>query len=207
MRHPALCFAAWLSVAPAMASTIIDDWASVKPPPVPELKTVTPDPKTTALLVLDLVRQRCNAEMRPRCLQSIAPLQNLLENARKAGMLVVESTIAGTTGADVVPQLAPVSGEPVVTTGPDKFLGTDLEKILRDKGIKTVIVVGTAAEGAVLLTATGAALRGMEVIVPVDGMSSASLYPEQYVAWDFMNAPGVAGHVTLTTIEKTHLGG
>ena len=57
----------------------------------------------------------------------------------------------------------------------DKFLGTDLEKILKDKGIATVIIVGTAAHGAVLYTGSGAAMRGMNVIVPVDGMSSVDL--------------------------------
>jgi len=45
-----------------------------------------------------------------------------------------------------------------------------LEKILNDKGIKTVVVAGTAAQGAVLNTASQAAFRG--VIVPVDGMSA-----------------------------------
>jgi len=47
-----------------------------------------------------------------------------------------------------------------------------LEKILNDKGIKTVVVAGTAAQGAVLNTASQATLRGLRVIVPVDGMSA-----------------------------------
>jgi nicotinamidase-related amidase len=37
-----------------------------------------------------------------------------------------------------------------------------------------VIAVGTAANGAVLYTASAAAFRGMNVIVPVDGISSAT---------------------------------
>ena len=49
---------------------------------------------------------------------------------------------------------------------------TDLEKILNDKGIKTVVVAGTAAQGAVPNTASQAAFRGRRVIVPVDGMSA-----------------------------------
>ena len=49
-----------------------------------------------------------------------------------------------------------------VLSGPDKFLKTDLEKILKDKGITTVIAVGTSSNGAVLYTGSGAALRGME---------------------------------------------
>ena len=46
---------------------------------------------------------------------------------------------------------------------PTNFCNTDLEKILKDKGIKTVIAVGTSSNGAVLFTASGAAFRGMNV--------------------------------------------
>jgi hypothetical protein len=45
-----------LSAAPAAAETIIDEWANVKPPAPPELKGVTLDPKTTAVLVIDLIK-------------------------------------------------------------------------------------------------------------------------------------------------------
>ena len=65
--------------------------------------------------------------------------------------------------------MAPAADEPSVKSKADKFLNTDLEKILKDKGIQTVIVTGTAANGAVLYTGTGAAFRGLKVIVPVDG--------------------------------------
>jgi nicotinamidase-related amidase len=83
----------------------------------------------------------------------------------------------------------------------DKFFKTDLEKILRDKGIKTVIIVGTAAHGAVLNTGSQAAYRGFRVIVPVDGMSSENTYFEQYVAYNLANAPGVGQQVTLTRFD------
>jgi nicotinamidase-related amidase len=93
-----------------------------------------------------------------------------------------------------------MAGEPFVTSGPDKFLGTDLEKILKDKKIETVIVTGTAAHGAVLNTASQAVFRGLTVIVPVDGLSAESLYPEQYVVWHLANAPRVSAKVTITKI-------
>ena len=65
----------------------------------------------------------------------------------------------------------------------DKFTNTELEKILKDKGIRTVIVNGTAAHGAVLYTGSAAAIKGVNVIVPVDGMSSEDLFYEQATAW------------------------
>jgi hypothetical protein len=40
---------------------IIAEWTSVRLPPVPELQPVTVDPKTTALLVLDMMRGNCGA--------------------------------------------------------------------------------------------------------------------------------------------------
>lgn len=52
------------------------------------------------------------------------------------------------------------------------------------RNVKTVIITGTTAEMAVLYTASGAALRGIKVIVPVDGISAQSLYPPQYTAWN-----------------------
>ena len=76
-----------------------------------------------------------------------------------------------------------------------------MEKILKEKGITTVIVVGTAAEGAVLHTTAGAALRGFKVIVPVDGVSSSSTYAEQYTAWHLANAPRIGAQVTLTKTD------
>src|SRR5206468_6738653 len=55
----------------ASAQTIVDEWDKVQAPKPPELKPVTLDSKTTALLVLDFVKQTCNAERRPRCLTSV----------------------------------------------------------------------------------------------------------------------------------------
>jgi hypothetical protein len=51
--------------APVSAMDITKEWTTVKPPPVPELKPATVDPKTTALLVLDLMKTNCG--VRPRC--------------------------------------------------------------------------------------------------------------------------------------------
>lgn len=186
---------------PASAQTIVDTWDAVKTPPAPELKSVILDSKATALLLLDFNKQTCNAERRPRCIASIPKVQELLEEARSKGFTIIYSLSAGATSTDIARELAPRKGEPVVTAGPDKFMGTDLEKILMDKGIKTVIVTGTAAHGAVLYTASGAAFRGMQVILPVDGMSAENTYAEQYTAWHLANAPRVSSKVILTKID------
>lgn len=183
------------------AGNIIDEWNTVKVPASPELKPVTIDPKTTALLMLDFNRQTCNVEKRPRCIASIPGVGKLLALARTMGAPVVYSLAPGAAAKDIAQELSPRADEPIVASGPDKFLGTGLEKILREKGVKTVIVVGTAAHGAVLYTASSAAFRGFSVVVPVDGMSAEDLYAEQYVVWNLVNAPRVANMTTLTKID------
>ena len=196
------CFCAMvLFCYPASAQNIVEEWSTVKAPPAPELKSVTVDPKVTALLLLDFNKQTCNADRRPRCIASIPKVQKLLTEARSNDVYVVYSLSAGATVADIAKELVPLGKEPVVTSGPDKFFGTDLEKFLKERGIKTVIVTGTAAHGAVLYTASAAALRGMQVIVPVDGMSAESTYAEQYVAWNMVNAPRVSNQSVLTKID------
>jgi nicotinamidase-related amidase len=197
----AIGLAAALAVAavlPARAVDVIEEWGNVKAPPVPALKPVTVDAKTTALLLLDFINPNCTN--RPRCMANLPAMKKLLTEARAKGMVVVYS-IAGkaTSGADVLPDIAPLVGEPVVKSSVDKFFGTDLEKILKDKGIQTVIANGTGAHGALLYTASAAAVRGFNVIVPVDGMTSENLYFEQISAWLLANGTGGIGpKVTLT---------
>ncbi len=196
-----LVVAIFLWCSPTFSQTIIDEWNSVKVPPAPELKSAKIDSKVTALLMLDFNKQTCNAERKPRCIASIPKVQKLLTEARAKGVLVIYSLSVGAAVADIARELAPITGEPVVAGGPDKFFGTDLEKILKEKGVNTVITVGTGSQGAVLYTASAAALRRMKVIVPVDGMSAENIYAEQYVAWHLLNAPLISPLVTLTKID------
>ena len=83
----------------------------------------------------------------------------------------------------------------------DKFYKTNLEGILQEKGIKTVIITGYSANGAVLHTATSAAFRGYNVIIPVDCMSANNPYAEQYTAWHMLNSPGTRDRATLTKVN------
>jgi len=199
--------------APASAETIIDEWNGVKAPSPPELKAVTLDPKTTALLVLDLIKQNCNEQLRPRCVASIPKIATLLAAARASGVTIIYTIVPSLgpnvpppVAADILPAVAP-KDEPVLTSGVDKFIignkDTGVEKMLKDKGITSVITVGTAAHGAVLYTASTASLRGFNAIVPVDGMSGVGQNPyiEQAVATILASAPVVSSKVTLTAID------
>lgn len=187
---------------PAAAETIIDEWQTVKVPPPPAIKPVTVDSKTTALLMLDFNQQTCNMERRPRCVAAIPKVKPLLAAARQAGVPVAFTLGGGGTRADMAKEILPVDGEPVVSSGLDKFVNTDLETFLKTKGVQTVIVVGAAAHGAVLYTVSGAVARGFKAIVPVDGMAADLPYAEQYTAWHLANAPIISNSVTLTTLDK-----
>lgn len=194
-------FASCIALQTAHAETIIDEWSSAKAPPPPELKPVAIDKKTTALLMLDFNEQTCT-KRRPRCVASIPKVKPLLAAARAAGVPVVFTLGGGGKRADIAEELAPGNDEPSMLAGVDKFVNTDLEKILKDKGITTVIVVGTAAHGAVLYTASGAAMRGFKVIIPVDGFSGDNVYSEQYVTWHLANVPVLAPAMTLTSLDQ-----
>lgn len=196
-----------LTTFPAFADSmpqqrsVIEEWITIKAPPAPSVAPVTVETKTTALLVLDMQKNLVSLQSRPRAVAAVPGIAQLLGRARAAGMLVVHSNTPTGTPADFVSPLAPIVGEPVVRSGVDKFFRTDLEKILTERGINTVIVVGTAPNGAVLHTATGASLRGMKVLIPVDGMPGAESYSEQYTAWHMLNAPGTRANATLTRTD------
>jgi len=203
---PALAVAV-LYAAPTPAQTIVDEWSSIKAPPAPELKQVTLDSKTTALLVMDFVKQTCNNDRRPRCVASIPKIEKLITAARGQGVMLIFTTVPPVPIADTLPAIAPKTSDPVVVAFVDKFtLGdkdTGLEKMLKDKNITNIVAVGTAAHGAVLYTASEAALRGFNVIVPVDGMSGDGQigYDEQAVAYILAHAPVVSSKITLTRID------
>lgn len=182
-------------------ATIVDQWSKVQTPPPVTLKPVQVNPQETAFLILDIEQLTCNPDRRPRCIESVPKIQGFLQQARAKGMPVVYSLTGRGTQETILPEVTPNADEPIVQSSVDKFFKTDLDKILREKGIKTVIIAGTTAEGAVLHTATGAAMRGYKVIVPVDGMSAGNLYAEQYTAWHLLNAPGTRRSSTLTRFD------
>ncbi len=196
---------------PATAETIIDEWANVKAPPAPKLEPVTLDPNTTAVLVIDIIKQTCNEQRRPRCVASIPKVKKLLDEARAKGAFIVYSLFPSPSPAtfpdpkvtDYIPDIAPKGNEPVVTAFVNKFnlrgKETGLEKILKDKGIKTLVPVGVTSHNGELFTAVEAAMRGFEVVVPVDGMSGNNAYEDQLAAYTLTSS--IVYKVKLTSVD------
>jgi nicotinamidase-related amidase len=55
----------------------------------------------------------------------------------------------------------------------DRFYNTDLDKRLKDRGIKTLVITGWKISGSVLYTSIGATLRDYTVVIPVDASTAA----------------------------------
>jgi nicotinamidase-related amidase len=156
-------------------------------PTIPAPAAVTLDPATTAYLVLDINSAVCAP--RPGCLATVPAVAAFLDRARQANAFVVYSntTAPGTT---ILPDVAPRPDDPVVTSSADKFFNTQLDEILRARGIRTAVVVGTAANGAVLYTSFGANTRGYTVVVAEDGISAPDDFALLLTRYQVLNQPG-----------------
>jgi nicotinamidase-related amidase len=98
--------------------------------------------------------------------------------------------VRGETGHDFVPELYPQPGETVIDKpGKGAFYATDLELILRNRGIKTLIVCGVTTEVCVNTTVREANDRGFECVVLSDCVGS--YFPEfQKAALAMIKAQG-----------------
>lgn len=194
----AMVVLAALAPMPLQAQSVLDEWDSVKAPPPPPLKSVTLDPKKTLLMVLDFRVGSCTPKDRPRCAIALPHVQKLLTEARSRGVMVVHTTTTRTTVEDIPAQLKPIEGELVLKTSMDKLSGTDLPETSKAKGIDTILITGTSANGAVLNTTNGAVIRGFKAIVPVDTMPADGAYQEQFVVWQLANGPTLREEATVT---------
>jgi nicotinamidase-related amidase len=87
--------------------------------------------------------------------------------------------VRGEYGHDIVDELKPGPDEPVVDKpGKGAFYATDLESMLRNRGITSLVVTGVTAEVCVQTTVREANDRGFECLVLSDCI--ASYFPEFY---------------------------
>lgn len=163
---------------------------------VPEYEVqdgVRVDPSRTALIVGDMQNdfvKEGGTLVVPDAEGTIPAIGSLLDQARESGMRVVfvqdthregdpeweiwgEHCREGSWGWQVVDEFAPREDEATVRKPRyDAFYGTSLEHMLRVWGIDTLIICGTVANICVHYTASSAAMRWFNVIVPRDCISS-----------------------------------
>jgi len=156
-------------------------------PATPDPARVTLDPKTTALIVLDYVEDICNNQVscKTKMLPAMTPF---MERVRKAGLTVAYGTRAQNQ-TKWLKEVAPVPGDIRITnTAQDRFYNTDLDKELKAKGIKTLIMVGWKISGSVTYTSVGAMAHDYTVVIPMDTTSAGSDYETTIGFYNVLNS-------------------
>ncbi len=157
------------------------------------------NPSTTALLIINMTNDLIGWDG----VQPLVPrLERLLERARKASMTVVFSSLAfcdrgadsgqlgkfwqpigngevlvkGTAGVEVLRELSPQPNEPVLQRNRySAFFNSELDKILRGRGVRTIIIGGYSTNFCCDSTARDANFRDYDVIVLEDGTAPIAL--------------------------------
>ena len=178
----ALCGAAQARPANRPAGKMM----TLQMPAIPDPVSVTLDSKTTALLVLDYVEDICNGQ--PKCKGGMLPAMTpFMAQARKAGLVVAYGTREQNM-SKWLPEVAPSPGDiKIVNTAQDRFYNTDLDKALKAKGIKTMIMVGWKVSGSVAYTSVGATVRNYTVVIPVDTTTASTDYETTLGFYQILN--------------------
>ncbi len=158
--------------------------------------TFTLDPGTTALVLIDLQRGIAGRPVAPHSAeQVIGNCARLAERFRALGAPVVlvrvafsedgrdrvnqpvDSTFSFGTPPpgwnEIVPEIGPRAGDLVVTKRQwGAFYGTDLDLLLRRRGIRTIVLGGIATNFGVESTARDAYEHNYALILVEDGMAS-----------------------------------
>lgn len=94
----------------------------------------------------------------------------LLAAARKAGG---QGLLAGSPAAALVPEFGPAETDYVVARhhGVSLFHDTELDSLLRNLGVRTVVLLGVSLNVALLGTTIEAVNRGYQVVMPHDGVT------------------------------------
>jgi nicotinamidase-related amidase len=178
-------------------------------PNKPKPTEVTVDSRTAAVLVLDL-NARCENPQEP-CHQLVELVAKFLARARAARMFIVYTAsdrYKGTPEERMPHAFQQRSDEPVLFPAAfDKFYGGDLQPMLQQRGVKTVIVCGASSNQAVLYTATAAARPfGYDVVIPVDGLIARGEYEHEFTLHQFTILPGGAAQkFKITEFDKIRL--
>lgn len=125
------------------------------------------------------------ADLHPAKRQRGAPSLRIGDRSSQGRLLV-----RGEPGHGIVAEVAPRDGEPVVDKpGKGAFYATDLEVLLRSRGIRRLIVGGVTTEVCVHTTVREANDRGYDCLVVEDAV--ASYFPEFHrVALAMIRAQG-----------------
>lgn len=154
------------------------------------------DPKTTALVVIDLQRGIVGMQTQPYPAPTVVERSSQLAKAfrDRKGLVVLVHVDPGPEGVlfpklltdverprfsmppeavQIVPEMGPQPGDVVVTKHqPSAFFGTDLEIQLRRRKIETIVLCGIATNIGVESTARTGFEHGFNLVFASDAMSA-----------------------------------
>lgn len=156
----------------------------------------------SALLVIDMLNDFIKEGGKlfiPDAERIIPAVRMRLDEARSSNVCVVYLTdahleddsefevwpshaISGEWGSEIIDELAPISGEYVIRKRRySAFFGTDLDILLRERGVKNLYFTGVLTNICIYATAIDASMRGYRVIVFRDGVASLSEETDRFI--------------------------
>lgn len=172
----------------------------------------------TAVLVIDMINDFVTGVFKSdRAAKIIPNIKRLLKFARKQGIPIVYATdahlpnvdtefevwgphaVKGSWGAEIIDELKPEKGDfRVFKRKYSAFQGTDLDMLLRELKVDTLILTGVVTDICIQHTAADAFFRGYKIIVPEDCVEAID-EPTQNAAIKYLRK---AYGVEITTTKE-----
>lgn len=152
-----------------------------------------------AILVIDMIYDFVDGVYGSEHARAIVPtVQDIVERARDAGVPIVyavdahdpedreldvwdEHAMRGTYGADIIEELTPLEGDPVVEKQwYDAFEDTRLDELLNDLGVDELVLTGVTTNICIQNTAAGAFYKGYDITVPRDATAALDVDDHEY---------------------------
>ncbi len=161
----------------------------------------------SALLIVDMLNDFCKeggCMVLPEGAEIIAPIQELIRAYHEKGLPVIflndchragkydkefekriPHCIEGTWGAEVIEELAPIEEDYCIPKRRfSGFYQNDLDLVLRELEVQTVVVTGVVTNICVRSTCHDAFFLGYNVVVPKDGVRATGPREQESSLWD-----------------------